>query len=112
MHVNNMRGGLPLELYRNIPKTYQHLQVLYTIYKLTKEGRHNISNSDITKSTDIQGKDLYDALKILLEQDLIREVFSINGLLEKSGYTAVSITEKGLLNVENEIKVSEELSLL
>ncbi|MEG3939886.1 hypothetical protein QT995_17210 [Microcoleus sp. S36b_A3] len=104
--------SLPLASVQTMYTTNKPLHVLYTLYDLTKEGRHNISNSDITKSTDIQGKDLYDALKILLEQDLIREVFSINGILEKSGYTAVSITDKGLLNVEDEIKLSEELSLL
>jgi hypothetical protein len=57
------------------------LYVLNTLYDLTKEGRHNISNSDIKKHTniqgiqDIQGEELYDILKILLEQGLLVKYF-------------------------------------
>ena len=80
------------------------LYVLNTLYELTKEGRHNISNLDIRKYTkfqDIQNEELYDILKVLLDQGFISEIFSIKGLIGMSGYTAVSITNKGLIHVED-----------
>ena len=91
------------------------LHVLDTIYDLTKEGRHNISNSDITKYTkiqDIQGEELYYILKVLLDKGFISEIFSIKGLIGMSGYTAVSITNKGLIHIENLLKTREELDEL
>jgi len=91
------------------------LYVLNTLYDLTKEGRHNISNSDITKYTkiqDIQNEELYDILKVLLDQGFISEIFSIKGLIGMSGYTAVSITNTGLIHIENILKNIEELDEL
>lgn len=86
----------------------KRLQVLNTVYDLAKQGRHSISNSDITSYTDIQGKELYDILKVLLDEGWIRETSSIKGLLMRSGYAAVSITNTGLLHVENTIKKADE----
>ena len=86
----------------------KHLQVLNTVYELTKQGRHSISNSDITSYTDIQGKELYDILKNLIDEGLIREMSSIKGLFSMGGYAAVSITNSGLIYVENTSKKSNE----
>lgn len=86
----------------------KRLQVLNTVYDLAKQGRHSISNSDITSYTDIQGKELYDILKILIDEDLIKETSSIIGLLKTPGYAAVKITDKGLIHVENTIKKANE----
>ena len=107
--------SLPLVSLQTLYTTYKPdkpLHVLDTIYDLTKEGRHNISNSEITKYSkiknfqgeelfDIQGKELYNILKVLLDKGFISEIFSIKGLIGMSGYTAVSITNTGLIHVEN-----------
>lgn len=86
----------------------KRLQVLNTVYDLAKKGRHSVSNSDITSYTNIQGKELYDILKILIDEGLIREMSSIVGLLKTPGYAGVKITEKGLIHVENTIKKANE----
>ena len=83
-------------------------QVLNTIYDLAKQGKLIISNSDITSYTDIQGKELYDILKNLIDEGLIREMSSIKGLFSMGGYAAVSITNSGLIYVENTSKKSNE----
>ena len=78
----------------------KQLQVLNTVYELAKKGVYGISNSDIKSYTNIQGNELYDILKFLIDEGLISEIPSNVGLLETPGYAAVKITNKGIRHVD------------
>ena len=83
----------------------KRLQVLNIIYHLTKQGSHNISDSEITNYTNIKSLELYNILDFLIKEDWIKQTSSIKRLLDSvNGYAFVSITNKGFLHVENTIK--------
>ncbi|MEG4201849.1 hypothetical protein [Microcoleus sp. Pol12A5] len=78
----------------------KRLEVLNTIYDLEIKGVSGITNSHIARYKNIQDKELYDILKFLIDEGLISEISSIEGLLETPGYAAVRITNKGIRHVD------------
>ncbi len=90
--------------------TKKRFVVLNTIYNLAaQDEQKSISTNEIKNTTEIPGNELYLILKFLLKENLIKERSPLRSMFGMhGGCVAISITHKGLCEVENAIEKPDE----
>jgi len=85
----------------------KRFRVLNTIYDLAEQDEHKpISTYEIKNKTEIQGEKLYLILKFLVKQGLIKNISTLESMY--GGDAVISITHKGLCELENAIEKPDE----
>lgn len=90
--------------------TKKRFVVLNTIYNLAaQDEQKSISTNEIKNTTEIPGNELYLILKFLLKENFIKERSPLTSMFGMhGGCAAISITHKGLCEVENAIEKPDE----
>jgi hypothetical protein len=88
----------------------KRFSVLNAIYDLAEQDKQkHINNNEITNKTEIKGEELYQILTFLIEQGLIKERLILRSIYGKyREYAVISITNKGLCEVEKAIEKPDE----
>ena len=88
----------------------KRFRVLNAIYDLAEQDEQKpISTYEITNKTEIQGQELYLILKFLVKQSLIKQKSSLESMYGMYvGKGVISITTKGLCELENAIEKPDE----
>ena len=88
-------------------KRFSVLKAIYVLAELNEQKA--INTNEITNKTEIQGEELYLILNFLINQGLIKKIFifqSMYGVYK--GYAVISITNKGVCELENAIVKPDE----
>lgn len=88
-------------------KRFSVLNAIYVLANLDE--RKRINTTEITTKTEIQGEELYQILIFLIDEGLIKKIFIFQSRLGVyKDYAEISITNKGICELENAILKPDE----
>lgn len=88
-------------------KRFSVLNAIYVLANLDEQKR--INTNEITTKTEIQGEELYQILIFLINEGLIKKIFILQSTLGVyKDYAEISITNKGICELENAILKPDE----
>ncbi|MDP8932630.1 MAG: hypothetical protein M3N42_00375 [Cyanobacteriota bacterium] len=88
-------------------KRFSVLNAIYVLANLDEQKR--INTNEITTKTEIQGEELYQILIFLINEGLIKKIFILQSTLGVyKDFAIISITNKGICELENAIAKPDE----